>query len=134
MLPTFCGHRYIASHIHAFCLFATHFHELTALDQQITHVKNLHVVAHVSEKDAEETTEDRDITLLYKVELGELSSTGASSAVVLPTSLQTSFWLDCFYIVYRALRLKCFEAHVAVSMLEASSQLLPLSHRRFCDD
>ncbi|KAF8189384.1 DNA mismatch repair protein MSH2 [Pholiota molesta] len=59
---------YIASQIHAFCLFATHFHELTNLDQQIPHVKNLHVVAHVSQSD--KTTRDQDITLLYKVEPG----------------------------------------------------------------
>ena len=61
--------RHIASQIHAFCMFATHFHELTALDQQIKHVKNLHVVAHVS--DADEAGRDRDITLLYKVEPGK---------------------------------------------------------------
>jgi DNA mismatch repair protein MSH2 len=60
--------RHIASQIHAFCLFATHFHELTALDQQLLHVKNLHVVAHVTRKG--EATQDRDITLLYKVESG----------------------------------------------------------------
>ncbi|KAJ3905637.1 muts domain V-domain-containing protein [Lentinula edodes] len=59
---------HIASQIHAFCLFATHFHELTALDQQLPHVKNLHVVAHVGEKGAED--EKREITLLYKVEPG----------------------------------------------------------------
>ncbi|KAJ3554127.1 hypothetical protein NM688_g3265 [Phlebia brevispora] len=59
---------HIASEIHAFCLFATHFHELTALDQQIPHVKNLHVVAHVSAADTLERK--RDITLLYKVEPG----------------------------------------------------------------
>ncbi|OCB91766.1 DNA mismatch repair protein MSH2 [Sanghuangporus baumii] len=59
---------HIASQIHAFCLFATHFHELTALEQQIPHVKNLHVVAHVSKTG--ESTHDRDITLLYKVEPG----------------------------------------------------------------
>ncbi|KAI0689572.1 muts domain V-domain-containing protein [Cytidiella melzeri] len=59
---------HIASEIHAFCLFATHFHELTALDQQIPHVKNLHVVAHVSA--AEDLSQRRDITLLYKVEPG----------------------------------------------------------------
>lgn len=62
----FCRH--IASQIHAFCLFATHFHELTALDQQIAHVKNLHVVAHVSE--ASDKDQQREITLLYKVEPG----------------------------------------------------------------
>lgn len=70
------SNRHIASEIHAFCLFATHFHELTALDQEIPHVKNLHVVAHVSKPD--EDTRDRDITLLYKVEPG----------TTLPTSLR----------------------------------------------
>ncbi|KAJ3736284.1 muts domain V-domain-containing protein [Lentinula guzmanii] len=59
---------HIASQIRAFCLFATHFHELTALDQQLPHVKNLHVVAHVGEKAAQD--EKREITLLYKVEPG----------------------------------------------------------------
>ncbi|KAI0058620.1 DNA mismatch repair protein [Artomyces pyxidatus] len=58
----------IASEIHAFCLFATHFHELTALDQELKHVKNLHVVAHVTESN--ETSKERDITLLYKVQPG----------------------------------------------------------------
>ncbi len=62
--------RKIASEIHAFCLFATHFHELTALDQELGHVKNLHVVAHVGESDGR--SKDRDITLLYKVEPGGL--------------------------------------------------------------
>jgi DNA mismatch repair protein MSH2 len=65
-------HRHIASKIHAFCLFATHFHELTALDQQIPHVKNLHVVAHVGEKTSSD--EKQDITLLYKVEPGSSPS------------------------------------------------------------
>ncbi|KDQ06534.1 hypothetical protein BOTBODRAFT_140987 [Botryobasidium botryosum FD-172 SS1] len=59
---------HIATEIHAFCLFATHFHELTALSQEIPHVKNLHVVAHVG--DASEQSKSRDITLLYKVEPG----------------------------------------------------------------
>lgn len=59
---------HIASEIHAFCLFATHFHELTALDQEIPHVRNLHVVAHVSKSD--DSARERDITLLYKVEPG----------------------------------------------------------------
>ncbi|KAF9226411.1 DNA mismatch repair protein [Gyrodon lividus] len=58
---------HIASKIRAFCLFATHFHELTALDQEIPHVKNLHVVAHVGQ---EEGSQERDITLLYKVQPG----------------------------------------------------------------
>ncbi|EIN09262.1 DNA mismatch repair protein [Punctularia strigosozonata HHB-11173 SS5] len=59
---------HIASKIHAFCMFATHFHELTSLDQQLPHVRNLHVVAHVSKRGSE--LNDRDITLLYKVEPG----------------------------------------------------------------
>lgn len=62
---------HICKEIHAFCMFATHFHELTALDQEagITGVKNLHVVAHVS-NGSNEGKADRDITLLYKVEPG----------------------------------------------------------------
>ncbi|KAF8962360.1 DNA mismatch repair protein [Flammula alnicola] len=59
---------YIACQIHAFTLFATHFHELTSLEQQITHVKNLHVVAHVTK--SHKATREQDITLLYKVEAG----------------------------------------------------------------
>jgi len=61
-------HRHIASETHAFCLFATHFHELTALDQRLPHVNNLHVVAHVTSTG--KGSQDRDITLLYKVEPG----------------------------------------------------------------
>ncbi|KZT61654.1 DNA mismatch repair protein [Calocera cornea HHB12733] len=58
----------IATEINAFCLFATHFHELTALAQEVSHVKNLHVVAHVTKRGS--SNHDRDITLLYKVEPG----------------------------------------------------------------
>ena len=61
--------RHIASKIHAFCLFATHFHELTSLGQQIPHVKNLHVVAHVTQSNRD--SRDQDIALLYKVEPGD---------------------------------------------------------------
>ncbi|GHJ90150.1 hypothetical protein NliqN6_6552 [Naganishia liquefaciens] len=59
---------HIATSIHCFCLFATHFHELTTLSQTLPHVKNYHVVAHVTQK--AENTKERDITLLYKVEEG----------------------------------------------------------------
>ena len=68
-LPTDIFGRHIASEIHAFCLFATHFHELTTLDQQIPHVKNLHVVAHVSTAE-DSLSRKKDMTLLYKVEPG----------------------------------------------------------------
>ncbi|KAJ7598643.1 DNA mismatch repair protein [Mycena floridula] len=53
---------HIAAQIRAFCLFATHFHELTALDQQVSHVQNLHVAAHVTDNE-----EQRQFTPLYKV-------------------------------------------------------------------
>lgn len=64
--------RHIATEIHAFCLFATHFHELTALAQEVPHVKNLNVVAHVTPRNVADkaSKHDRDITLLYKVEPG----------------------------------------------------------------
>ncbi|KAG2175155.1 hypothetical protein INT44_007643 [Umbelopsis vinacea] len=58
---------YIATKIKAFCLFATHFHELTALNEKVPHVRNLNVAVHVGD------TNDggvRDITLLYKVNEG----------------------------------------------------------------
>ncbi|GAA5902264.1 hypothetical protein JCM8208_007244 [Rhodotorula glutinis] len=46
-------------------LFATHFHELTALAHEVAHVQNLHVEAHVEANP--NTLTGRDITLLYKV-------------------------------------------------------------------
>ncbi|KAL9539132.1 hypothetical protein MBANPS3_010452 [Mucor bainieri] len=53
---------HIATEIRAFCLFATHFHELTTLNETVSHVKNLHVAVHVGEQ--------RDVTLLYQVNEG----------------------------------------------------------------
>jgi hypothetical protein len=70
-------HRYIAKQIRCFCLFATHFHELTTLDQSLDYVKNLHVEALVSQRrpqGSEATSkQERDITLLYKVKEGKLA-------------------------------------------------------------
>ncbi|SPO24558.1 probable DNA mismatch repair protein MSH2 [Ustilago trichophora] len=60
---------WIATNVRCKCLFATHFHELTNLASQQEHVLNLHVVAHVEQK-AGGSRQDRDITLLYKVEPG----------------------------------------------------------------
>lgn len=59
--------RYIATQIKAFCLFATHFHELTALNEKVPHVRNLNVAVHVGEDNERGV---RDITLLYKVNEG----------------------------------------------------------------
>ncbi|KAJ1994198.1 MSH2 protein [Dimargaris cristalligena] len=56
---------YILKNIRCFCLFATHFHELTALTDEFPQVGNLHVMAHVGEVDGR-----REITLLYKVKPG----------------------------------------------------------------
>jgi DNA mismatch repair protein MSH2 len=63
---------HLAKSIKSWTLFATHFHELTALANQYDNVGNLHVVAHIEEGDKEKEareTED-NVTLLYKVEPG----------------------------------------------------------------
>ncbi|KAK1923021.1 putative DNA mismatch repair protein MSH2 [Papiliotrema laurentii] len=63
---------HIASKIRCFCLFATHFHELTTLDQSLSHVKNLHVVAHVQPRadGGSDGKVENEITLLYQVKEG----------------------------------------------------------------
>ncbi|KAF2747091.1 DNA mismatch repair protein [Sporormia fimetaria CBS 119925] len=64
---------YIVKEIGAFALFATHFHELTALVDTYPQVQNLHVVAHISEgteHDGNGPKQKREVTLLYKVEPG----------------------------------------------------------------
>ena len=68
----------IVSGIGAFGCFATHFHELTALEKEYPgKVKNLHVVAFVGDEKEQMTNGDstsgnkrREVTLLYRVEPG----------------------------------------------------------------
>ena len=57
---------HIIKEIGCFSMFATHFHELTALVDQYPQVQNLHVVAHIDDNGKAK----REVTLLYKVEEG----------------------------------------------------------------
>ncbi|TVY15087.1 DNA mismatch repair protein msh-2 [Lachnellula arida] len=57
---------HIVKEIGCFSMFATHFHELTALVDTFPQVKNLHVVAHIDDQGKAK----REVTLLYKVEEG----------------------------------------------------------------
>ncbi|KAK3317869.1 DNA mismatch repair protein msh-2 [Cercophora scortea] len=62
---------HIIKEIGCFAMFATHFHELTALAEQYPQVRNLHVTAHISGTGPKvKTDERREVTLLYKVEEG----------------------------------------------------------------
>ncbi|KAI1807454.1 DNA mismatch repair protein msh-2 [Daldinia bambusicola] len=61
---------HIVKEIGCFAMFATHFHELTALADQHPQVRNLHVTAHISSADGDEGVDKREVTLLYKVEPG----------------------------------------------------------------
>ncbi|KAM3550266.1 hypothetical protein ARSEF4850_008434 [Beauveria asiatica] len=63
---------HIIKEIRCFAMFATHFHELTALADQHPHVANLHVTAHIGGAGGGggAKADKREVTLLYKVEPG----------------------------------------------------------------
>ncbi|CAK9800192.1 DNA mismatch repair protein Msh2 [Anthophora plagiata] len=52
---------YLAKEIKCYCLFATHFHEITKLEEEVPAVKNQHVTALV---------DNNKLTLLYRVQPG----------------------------------------------------------------
>jgi len=52
---------HIASEIGCYCLFATHFHEMTAMEKELPNVRNLFVSA---------LAEGDKLTMLYKVKKG----------------------------------------------------------------
>lgn len=54
---------YIHDNIHAKTLFSTHYHELTDLEKNLKHLKNIHVSAH---------EEDGNITFLHKIKAGSV--------------------------------------------------------------
>jgi DNA mismatch repair protein MSH2 len=61
---------HIIKEIRCFGLFATHFHELTALAGEHPSVANIHVTAHISGASNSPQNGRREVTLLYKVEPG----------------------------------------------------------------
>lgn len=61
---------YIATKLRSKCLFASHFAEIVELATQIPHVQNLHCKALVEQRKGSSSKQDREITLLYKVEKG----------------------------------------------------------------
>ncbi|CAE6457674.1 unnamed protein product [Rhizoctonia solani] len=63
---------HIATKIRAFCLFATHFHELTTLSEELSHVQNLHVVAHVNQTG--QTTQERVCDQSFGIHVAELAN------------------------------------------------------------
>jgi len=72
---------YIHDEIHCKTFFSTHYHELTSLEKELKHLKNIHVSAH---------EEDGKITFLHKIKEGAVDKSygiHVASLAKLPTSL-----------------------------------------------
>lgn len=68
MTHVFCpADRHIARELKSFCLFATHFHELTELGKEEPGIGNLHMAVH------EADVSGKGILLLYEVRTGTSS-------------------------------------------------------------
>jgi len=52
---------HLATNINCYSFFATHFHELTAIEKEVVNAKNLYVTVHA---------EEDKLTMLYKVKQG----------------------------------------------------------------
>ncbi|VDM24321.1 unnamed protein product [Hydatigera taeniaeformis] len=62
---------YLACHVGCFCLFATHFHELTSLAHLLPGlVANYRVSAEILQHSPSKIS-DSDVVMLYKVEPGQ---------------------------------------------------------------
>ena len=62
--------RHIAREIKAYCLFATHFHELTDLEREACGIGNLHVAVQTSEAGAGDDGSRTGVLMLYEVRRG----------------------------------------------------------------
>ena len=88
---------HIATEIRCFTLFATHFHELTALDEEVSHVNNVHVSA---------LTDNNQMTLLYKVLPGGLDIDNIIVCKLLRLMIVSFVFATIHFLNYSAVNLE----------------------------